>query len=140
MSRATATAGNNGSPYPDDTAVAREGREAEARDRRDQIAADRHRARSVREAAASSSVAVADALADLRVVMAANGDVLTSSEVLAHVAKVADSRSVDRYATACGVLLRAVLAVPAGGGAAADHRRRGFAESAAGCGRGQRGR
>lgn len=114
MSRATATAGNNGSPFPDDTAAAREARAAAARDRRDQLAADRHRAREASEASAASGTAagVADALADLRAVMAANADVLTSSEVLTHVANVADSRSVDRYATTCGVLLRVVLAVP----------------------------
>ena len=88
--KAQTTAINGSSPYLDDTATAR------------RIRADRAR---------DAATAAANALADLRPVMADNADVFTSSGILAHVARFADARGAERYSVTMGVLMRTVLAV-----------------------------
>lgn len=109
--KAQTTATNNGSPYPSKPGWVDRVNAEQARDNRDHVAAEQYR---VRNAAAGCDAAAAadDALADLRRVMADNADVLTSSGVLAHVARFADARGAERYATVFGVLMRTVLAVP----------------------------
>lgn len=81
---------------------------------RAETAATIHHAREVQETVggATRPEAAADALADLRAVMARNADVFDSSEVLAHTSRFANGRGAEQYSVACGVLMRAVLAVP----------------------------
>ena len=109
--KAQTTALNGSSPYPDDTATARRIRADRARDARDHVAADQYRARNAAAAVSDAATAAADALADLRRVMADNADVFTSSGILAHVARFADARGAERYSVTMGVLMRTVLAV-----------------------------
>lgn len=97
-------------PYGDPAVNARH------RDERARTDAERHDADLFRVQAAAADghgpIAADDAMADLRKVMAENGDVLQSSDVLANVARFADSRHAERYGTTFGVMLRAVLAIP----------------------------
>ncbi|ORB91455.1 hypothetical protein [Mycobacterium persicum] len=108
---AKTTAFNNGSPFAKEPAAIKRAKADQARDDRDQRAADQYRARDAATASNCATTA-ADAMADLRRVMADNADALTSTAVLAHVARFADARGAERYATTFGVLMRTVLAVP----------------------------
>ncbi|OBK13317.1 hypothetical protein [Mycobacterium asiaticum] len=101
----------NSSPFAKEPAAIKRARADQARDDHDQRAADQYRARDA-ATASDCATAAADAMADLRRVMADNADTLTSSGVLGHVARFADARSAERYATTFGVLMRTVLAVP----------------------------
>lgn len=86
-----------------------------ARDDRELLRADVHRSRDASAAALTArehAETVDDAMAELRQVMACNADVLTSSEILSHIARFADARGAERYATVHGVLMRAILAIP----------------------------
>lgn len=117
--RPTAEAsGHNGhepEPNPFDTPKVRAKFDRERQhDEQERQSADERRARNASAAAQSArerTAEAADALADLRRVMVANADVLTSSEILAHVVRFADARGAERYATTHGVLMRAVLDV-----------------------------
>jgi hypothetical protein len=105
------TTAHNDSPYANEPASIKRAKADQARDNSEQLAADHYRARA--DASTSDgATAAADALADLRKVMADNADVLTSSGVLAHVARFAEARGAERYGVLFGVAMRAVLAVP----------------------------
>lgn len=100
---------NNGSPYRNDTADARKSRQARVRDAREEQYAARDR---VHADIADTTAMEADAMADLRKVMAENADVFQSSGVLSHIVRFADSRSAGHYTVTLGVLARVVLQVP----------------------------
>ena len=109
--RSQTTARKGRSPYADKPAWVDAAKAGQARDEGDQRAADQYRARDLMSAS-DRATATADAMADLRMEMATNADVLTSSRVLAHVARFAEDRSAERYGVLFGVAIRAVLAVP----------------------------
>ncbi|MGY4652499.1 hypothetical protein [Mycobacterium sp. URHB0021] len=111
MTARSQTTAHNGSPYPNEPASYKRAKAAQARDDKDQCAADQYRARNAANVPDSATEA-ADALADLRRVMADNADVLRSSGVLAHIARFAEARGAERYGVLFGVAMRAVLAVP----------------------------
>lgn len=111
MTARSQTTANNGSPYANEPASIKRAKADQARDDSEQRAADQYRARAD-ASTPDRAAAAADAMADLRKVMADNADVLTSSGVLAHVARFAEARGAERYGVLFGVAMRAVLAVP----------------------------
>lgn len=83
-------------------------RDERDRDAHDEAAATRHLAL----VSSAPDNAADEAVAELSLVMRANADVFTSSDVLAHLARFANARGAEPYGVTFGVLLRAVLAVP----------------------------
>lgn len=90
-------------------------REDVTRDQSEVQSAAAYRCREAQESAQKvrqRAVAIDDATADLRRIMAGGADVLASTEILDRITRFADSRAAERYGTVMGVALRAVLAIP----------------------------